>query len=190
MVGHCDPPPKEFLRPFQKGVATNPAGKPKGTKNARTIVREFMDRKIDSIDGTKVSRFQYLLWSMYEMSFRLHKQVEYRLTEIKQAEVYLKVAKDAFLKFTIPIKNPSAFAAAGDKLAVRERELRSRNKDYEKLILQVQEADKNLSDFFQKASGQYLEKKEIENINTQPLHVTADEEDIQKAIGLINEEIG
>lgn len=179
---------KNYL--IKEGTVLNPNGKPKGSRSARTIVREFMDHPCDKLPtGLRVTRFQYLLWSMYEMSYRLHKQVDYRKSEVKKAEAYLTEAKEKLDEFLAKddINNEKEFNKLDKKLTLREREFRSRNREYEFLIGKVQEADARLSDFFQKASGQYIDTKEI--INSQPVNVTADKKDLDDAIEVIADEL-
>lgn len=172
--------PKEFYQHVvPKGVSGNPDGKPKGTKNARTIVREFMDNKIETLKGTRISRFQYMLWSMYEINFRLMKQLELSKERLIQSQKYIETAEKLFSKGEV---SPS-------ELKLAEAAERSRSREYENLLFKVQESQGKLSEFFLKASGQYLEKKEIEERTKQPLLVTADKESLKEAIEEIHNEL-
>lgn len=157
-----------------EGEVRNPNGYPKGMKNARTIVKEFMDKKIDTLEGTRVSRFQYLLWSMYEMNQRMMKDIlKFRVEDFKTAKKRLLDATE----------HPPEDEKEKEKLLARlERELRSRSKEYESSCIKVQDQQGKLSEFLLKASGQYLEKKEIETKTRQPLLITLDDEDMKEAL--------
>jgi len=175
---------------IQPGEVRNPKGYPPGQKNARTIVKEFMNKEIETLQGTRVSRFQYLLWSMYEINFGLMKQIEYRKGNIKKAEIYLKEAQENLDEFLASdkIEETNTFNRLDNKLIKRERELITRNKEYENLMMKVQESQGKLSEHLQKLSGQYLEKKQIEDISRQPLHITCDKEDLDQALSEIDDE--
>lgn len=42
---------EENLKPWKKGQSGNPAGKPKGTRNRATIIRELLEAKATDGDG-------------------------------------------------------------------------------------------------------------------------------------------
>lgn len=200
----------------KEGEVLNPTGRVKGTKNARTVVREFMDVQSEKLpDGYRVSRFQFLLWSVYERSLDSNKQVEYRKGEVNQAVSELKVATanlelwDAQYKETkeayernkhkeSKIKNEfkEVFEDATieyNKATVRveklKQALRSRNRELEDIIRVNQDQNGKVFEAFQKASGQYLEKQEVKQISDQPLHITTNKADLQRAIEVINDEL-
>lgn len=50
MAGYADPPEETKFKPGESG---NPAGKPKGTRNLSTILKEFLEEEIDQ-DGSKI----------------------------------------------------------------------------------------------------------------------------------------
>lgn len=46
----------ENLKPFQKGQSGNPAGKPKGTLNFTTILREILEEEVTDEHGIKIPK--------------------------------------------------------------------------------------------------------------------------------------
>jgi hypothetical protein len=56
-VGFAKPPRAKQWKPGQSG---NPAGRPKGSKNESTLLREILDRKIDSRVGDRVRKITIL----------------------------------------------------------------------------------------------------------------------------------
>ena len=216
------PPVKKLptaLEPYKikKGEVRNPKGKGKGVKTARAIVKDFMDKGVDNLPtGKKVSRFQFLLWSMYEMNFRLVKQVDYRKKEITDAENRLKLANinlpltqkefDRCEKLSETVNDKmtqkerenisSAFYKAQARLNAnqkeiqhQEKQIRKRNTEYEKLMVQVLEANGKTAEFLQKSSGQYIESKQVTQISDQPIHISAGKKDLQIALDEINDEL-
>lgn len=171
---------------IKNGEVRNPNGRPVG-KNARTIVKEFMNKEIQTLEGTKVSRFQYLLWSMYETNFIIMKQLKFRQEDFKTAQ------KEHFRLLENPIregedKDEGKYKAYCRLLKSAHEEVRKTSASLESLTLRVQEAQSKLSESLQKSSGQYLTKMELETVSTQPLHVHADKEDLAEALGEIDEE--
>jgi len=160
--------------PPKKGEVRNPNGKPKGTKNTLTLIRDFMDGKIETLKGTKVSRFHYLLWSMYETAKRLQKQLDLYEKELEESAKWL-IEID-------PRTNDDN----------EKRILRIANKkriQYEDMLQKVQAAHIKLSEFFLKSSGQYLEKKEIHNTGEVATIVSVTKEDLKEAVSEINNEL-
>jgi len=161
--------------PPKKGEVRNPNGRPKGIKNTLTLIRDFMDGKIETLKGTKVSRFHYLLWSMYETAKRLQKQLdiyEEELHEMKSWLVHIDPRTDDLKERRL--------------LRIAER----KRQQYEDMLQKVQAAHIKLSEFFLKSSGQYLEKKEIENKGVIPATiVTVTKEDLKEAVSEINNEL-
>jgi hypothetical protein len=47
-------PPRQYR--FRRGQSGNPKGRPKGTKNTATLLREILDRKIEVRSGTGVRK--------------------------------------------------------------------------------------------------------------------------------------
>lgn len=162
---------RKFLEPTQikKGEVRNPNGCPKGMKNARTIVREFMDKEIDSISGTKVTRFQYTLWSMYEITVRLEKQATVRENFMKDSQAEYLDAKALFERGEIQEKDFNK----------KVRAYKKDSTDYETLLVKIQDSNIKLSEFFLKASGQY--KEEIGINSPEPVTIEVQPEDIKEA---------
>ncbi len=157
------------LNPIKKGEVRNPNGYPKGMKNARTIVREFMDKQIDTISGTKVTRFQYLLWSMYEVSVRLEKQAQLRYNFLQESRAQLEEARQLF----------EAGEVGESKVDKFERKVKKDSTDYEGLLEKIQNSNGKLSEFLLKASGQYQEKISVEKLK--PVIIEVAPEDIKQA---------
>ena len=56
-VGYCRPPKAHQFRPGKSG---NPKGRPKGAKNEVTILRNILNRQIDSHQGGRVRKISVL----------------------------------------------------------------------------------------------------------------------------------
>jgi hypothetical protein len=169
--------------PIQKGEVRNPNGYPKGMKNARTIVREFMDKTIDTISGTPVTRFQYLLWSMYEVSVRLERQASLRFKFLEESRI---AYEDALALYKLDKKeyeeredHKELPESIEKEVAKLKREYKRDATDYERLLEQIQNSNTKLSEFLLKASGQYQE--EIGINNAQPVTIEVSKQDIKEA---------
>lgn len=161
--------------PIQKGQVLNPNGRGKGTKNVMTLIKDFIDHKIESLEGTKISRFHYLLWSMYEIAKRLQKQLDLYEKEYEEAKLW---ALDI---------DPRTDDSEEKRIL---RQIERRRIDYEDMLQKVQSAHTRLSEFFLKSSGQYLEKKEVHNTGAIPTTIiSVNEEDLKAAVDEINNEL-
>lgn len=188
-MGKGTPDPK-YLIPAVEGQVLNPKGYPPGQKNARTVVREFMDKPCDKLPvGSRVSRFQFLLWAVYESVFLFQKQVAFWKFQVIKEEKKLQEAEDRLEKFK---KSDNAddnkrLVYLKLKVGARERELKTANKDFERVTRLFQEAAGKAAEHFQKASGQYITTQEV--INNQPVIVTADKDDLAAAQKAIEDEL-
>jgi len=175
---------QDKLTPVKEGQVLNPKGYPVGQRNARTIVREFMDKPCDKLpEGSRVSRFQFLLWAVYESVFIFSKQVLFWKGRFEEQKIKLQEAKDELENNTDEKKDVRLKAAVN----ARTKDLERVGRDLERVTRLFQEASGKAAEHFQKASGQYSEIKEL--INNTPTIVTADSEDITKALEVIENEL-
>lgn len=172
--------------PVKKGQVLNPNGKAKGTKNAMTIVREFMDKKIESLKGTKVSRFQCLLWHMYDIARQLQKQADRYQEEYER----MRLDVESFSSIITSEEELEEITEASKMLKKKKHKLNVLRNKYEGMLEKVQNAHIRLSEFFIKSSGQLIEKKEIENKGAIPATiVSVSQEDLKEAVDEINNEL-
>ena len=55
-----------LMPPPKKGEVRNPKGKPKGSRNFRTVIREFLDNVDVMIDGKKSDGYMALVATLYK----------------------------------------------------------------------------------------------------------------------------
>lgn len=57
----------ENLKPFKPGESGNPAGRPKGTKNMSTILKEMLELEIE-VDGVKITQKDAIIKKLIQKS--------------------------------------------------------------------------------------------------------------------------
>lgn len=95
------------LTPFEPGESGNPAGRPKGTKNLSTILREMLELEIEE-DGVKITQKDAIIKKLIKQStagnLRAIQEVFDR-TEGKAKQEF-KIDNVSDLNFNVNIKKP------------------------------------------------------------------------------------